>query len=143
MLDLATLRRVPRSIRNRPGSREIDWSTCPPRHRQKVSAVVRNHGEAERLVAFFGHGEWIPNMPVLLMMPGEATLIGIDQKNHPMTARMLQDQAEGLYAQETAAMRADTRGLVLRERGGPLEPVDVLRQVPNALRRQRDAEGDL
>ncbi|MCH8183925.1 MAG: hypothetical protein IID55_12135 [Proteobacteria bacterium] len=56
---LTVLRRVSRSVRERPGSAVIDWDTCPARFRGKVSAVVRNRREADELVGFYGHPDHV------------------------------------------------------------------------------------
>ncbi len=133
---LTIMRRVSRSVRERPGSAVIDWDTCPARFRGNVSAVVRNRQEADTLVDFYGHADWIPNMPVVVLLPNEAVLIGIQQRTQPMTAAQLQRQAEQLYAHEQAVMEADTHGLILREKGGPLAPVDVQPYIRQQLNRQ-------
>ena len=125
----------------RPGTGQIDWTGVPRSFRGRVSAVVRNSHEAENLIRFFGHADWAPDRPVLLLMPDTPTLIGVDQERHPMTASLLRDQAMGLFERELVTLkRHDGGGMVMHERGGPLSAAAIRKQVPGALIRQRIEE---
>lgn len=115
-------------MRDKPNHKSrIDWSGVPLAFVGKVSAVVRNSRDAEQLEAFYGSPAWVPDKPVLLHIPGNPTLIGLDADGQPahMTARQLRDLAyrvmEGIFREAMA----DTRGLVMRERGGPVDPVKL------------------
>lgn len=120
-----------------PKPKQIDWTGVPGQLRGIPSAVVRNSHEAEALCDWYGSPEWVPASPVLLMLPTGPTFIGIDQTEHPMTARDLRDQAIQVFESEMYRMRADTRGLVVREGGGPVDRAEVQKQVQTALIRQQ------
>lgn len=120
----------------KPAPTQIDWTTVPAQYQNRVSAVVRTSHEAEALVQWYGSPDWVPALPVLLRLPSGDALIGIEQERVPMAARALRDQAIQIFEQEQALMHADTRGLVLRERGGPVQ-LDQ-RQIRPALIRQAE-----
>ena len=126
-------------LRRQPRPRAIDWTGVPPAFHGAVSAVARDVADAEQLPRWYGTPAWVPLHPVLLLLPTGPTLIGIAQQDQPMNARELRDQALRLFAQEAAL--EDTRGLVLWERGGPVEPVEVARGLRGQLVRQAAERG--
>lgn len=123
-------------ITRRPSAVPVDWRGVPRSFRKRVSAVVRNSYEAEALVRFYGSPNWVPDMPVLLLLPTGDVLLGIDQKTHPMTASQLRDQAAGVMEREELLAKLDTHGFVMRERGAPVDGTDLLRHLPAQLVRQ-------
>lgn len=131
-------------LTRRPSQVPIDWRGVPRGFVGKVSAVVRNSHEAEALARFFGSPEWVPAMPVLLLLPTGPTLIGIQQASRPMTAAMLRDQAIRVMEREEALAKRDTRGFIVHERGGPVEGERLLWSLPAQLVRQHiEREGGI
>lgn len=87
----------------RPGMVPIDWSGVPAGFRGKVSAVVRNIRQAEDLVDFYGHPEWVPAAPVLVLIPGQRPTIV--NGGGQATALQLRDIATELYVRELARVQ--------------------------------------
>lgn len=120
----------------RPGVAPHDWSDVPPIFRRRVSAVVRNSHEAEALIKFFGASNWVPDLPVLLLLPTGPAVIGWDRE-HRMTAKQLRDQAMAVFEHGLDVLkRSGGGGLVMRERGGPLSDEAIRSQIQGALIRQ-------
>jgi len=99
--------------------------------------VIRNSREAEDLVARFLSPDAVPVHPVLLVLPSGDALIGNHEMGGPLTVRQLRDQAITMFEREQAILRADTKGLVLKERGGPVDTEIVQEQIKAQLIRQQ------
>jgi hypothetical protein len=112
----------------------IDWTGVPAGFRGQVSAVVRTLRDAEQLEAFYGSPYWVPARPVLLLLPGNPTIVGYEGG---MTARQLREQCMAVLWSLVERARQDTQGLVLRERGGPVDPELLRGRVMKSHLRQQ------
>jgi hypothetical protein len=119
----------------RPGIQQIDYRGVPLGFYNKVSAVVRNSFEAERLAEFFGSTTFMPAFPVLLMLPGDPTLIGGRFDLQP--ADKLRDMAMEQFEAALKKLDESGGGLVMWERGGPVSAAEIQKQLPAAAVRQR------
>ena len=110
----------------------IDWSGVPVAARVKymgrVSAVCTSSQQAEDLVKFFGHPDFCPLLPVLLIIPGAPTPTAIEGRGYAPAAE-LRDIAVHAFGR-TAERLAENNGQMfdfdaLRERAGLMRREDV------------------
>ena len=123
----------------RPGTQPIDWRGVPRQFHNRVSAVVHDSREAEDLGKFFGTLDFIPSVPIMLLLPMKPTVLG--GAADPMDVRQLRDAAMAAFERELATLKkSGGGGLVMRERGGPLSAEAVQKQIPGAIIRQHVEE---
>ena len=133
-------------VQQRPGLAPIDWTGVPLRIRlnfdvmlsakaRRVSAVVKSEAEAEDLVRFFGHPDFCPFDPVLLLIDGCSPIL-IDGMGYAPAAE-LRDLAVTTWGRMLNRLAANNGRMfdfdTLREKHGEMRREDVAAHFANAL----------
>ncbi len=103
----------------------IDWTGVPASYRGKLSAVCRTLQDCDELPRWFGSSDFMPNLPVMVMVPGADGPTLIAGMGYA-TAAELRDCAVLAWSKQVDNLAAT----------GSLADFDALREKHGLMRRE-------
>ena len=103
----------------------IDWKGVPASYHGKLSAVCRSLKECDELPRWFGSSDFMPNLPVMVMIPGADGPTLIAGMGYATVAE-LRDCAVSAWGKQTDRLATT----------GSLADFDALREKHGLMRRE-------
>ena len=103
----------------------IDWTGVPASYKGKLSAVCRTFQDCDELPRWFGSSDFMPNLPVMVMIPGADGPTLIAGMGYATVAE-LRDCAVAAWGKQTDRLATT----------GSLADFDALREKHGLMRRE-------